>query len=167
MLLGVLLAAAASARGVIMPPEQFLAAAFDGNVPPVSKLWITKPLAEEIRAILGRDLGVLRLPYRGRGHRTAWILEEIGKEKPITVGIAVERGRIASVQVLVYRESRGGEVQYPWFTRQFDGATLTPEHRLDRHIDGITGATLSVRALDRLARLALLLHAHSDFAEHG
>jgi hypothetical protein len=32
-------------------------------------------------------------------------------------------------------------------------------HELDRNIDGISGATLSVRALTRLARVALLLDA--------
>jgi Na+-transporting NADH:ubiquinone oxidoreductase subunit NqrC len=30
--------------------------------------------------------------------------------------------------------------------------------RLDRHIDGISGATLSVNAINKLSRLALYLH---------
>jgi hypothetical protein len=37
---------------------------------------------------------------------------------------------------------------------------LTNHFLLDRRINGITGATLSVHALTRLARLALLLHRH-------
>ena len=38
-----------------------------------------------------------------------------------------------------------------------DGATVDADYRLDRYIDGISGATLSVDALTRLGRLALYL----------
>ena len=40
--------------------------------------------------------------------------------------------------------------------------TLTTQ--LDRHIDGISGATLSVGAITRLASVALYLHGSSRFA---
>jgi hypothetical protein len=93
------------------------------------------------------------------------VLEEIGKTEPITTGIVVDQGAIARISVLIYRESRGWEVKYPFFTDQFKGATLTAMHELDRKIDGISGATLSVRALTRLARLALLLDAKVRSAE--
>jgi len=83
------------------------------------------------------------------------VLEEIGKEEPITAGFVVEGGRIKQARVLVYRESRGGEIRYPVFLKQYDGAALTADHYLDRSIDGISGATLSVRAMERMARLAL------------
>ncbi len=33
---------------------------------------------------------------------------------------------------------------------------------LDRHIDGISGATLSVNAMKKMARLALLLHQETE-----
>jgi hypothetical protein len=99
----------------------------------------------------------VRVRYWARGARTAWILEEIGKTQPITTGIVVDQGAIARIAVLVYRESHGWEVRYPFFTTQFKGATLSGTHQLDRSIDGISGATLSVRALTRLARVALLL----------
>ena len=59
--------------------------------------------------------------------------------------------------MLVYRESRGDEVRYPRFTGQFTGAGLNSRQELDRGIDVISGATLSVNALTRLARLALYL----------
>ena len=45
-----------------------------------------------------------------------------------------------------------------FFTDQFNEIGLTGELDLDRGIDGISGATLSVRALKKLARLALYLH---------
>jgi hypothetical protein len=47
-------------------------------------------------------------------------------------------------------------VRHAFFTRQFDQAQLE-NGKLDRSIDGITGATLSVEALQRAARLALWL----------
>jgi uncharacterized protein with FMN-binding domain len=95
--------------------------------------------------------------YWTRDHRSAWILEEIGKEQPITTGIVVQGGRIERIKVLIFRESPGWEVRHDFFTEQFKAAGLTEKHGLDRHIDGISGATLSVRALTRLARLALFL----------
>jgi hypothetical protein len=60
--------------------------------------------------------------------------------------------------VLIFRESRGWEVRHDFFTDQFKGVTLNDDRELDLPIDNISGATLSVRALTRLARLALYLH---------
>ena len=61
------------------------------------------------------------------------------------------------MKVLVFRESRGGEVHRDAFTRQYDAAALGEDSRLDRNIDGITGATMSVNAVNLQVRLALLL----------
>mgnify|MGYP006166842787 CR=1 FL=1 len=149
------------AKDVYQQPTDFLAESFDNEVPDSERLWITKPMKSAIREILGRDLGQLRVRYWKRDDRTAWILEEIGKERPITTGLVVDGGEVAKLRVLIYRESRGWEVRYPAFTDQFNGATLADHFLLDRRIDGISGATLSVNALTRLARLALLLHTHA------
>jgi hypothetical protein len=151
-----------SADDIYQPPSQFLAEIFTESVPDGKRLWLTKPLQLEIRKIMGRDLGHLRLRYWQTGDRTAWILDEIGKEQPITTGLVVEKGQIADLRVLIYRESRGWEVRYPAFTEQFKGATLNRHFLLDRRIDGISGATMSVNALKRLARLALLLHRYAN-----
>jgi len=126
--------------------------------PAADTLWLTRELRPAVRSIMEHDYPAARLRYWRAGLRTAWVLEEIGKEMPITVGIAVDNDAVERVRVLVYRESRGWEVQNPAFTAQFAGARLTPRQDLDRTIDGISGATLSVRALNRLTRLALLLH---------
>lgn len=162
LLMGVM--AAAAARTVYQQPAQFISDVFGGDPPDPQVLWITKDLRGGVRDIMGHGLGVLRVRFWGRDHRTAWILEETGKEQPITVGIVVQDGRIARLKVLIYRESRGAEVRHPFFTEQFTGAGLE-DHRLDRRIDGISGATLSVRALTKLARLALYLHQHTEFAD--
>ena len=84
-------------------------------------------------------------------------MEEIGKERPITIGVVVVDDTIQSVSVLAFLESRGWEVRYPFFTDQFSGARLDETQQLSSHIDGITGATLSVRAVTNVARLALYL----------
>lgn len=152
-------AANATAADVYLEPEKFLSEAFDGNVPKPSVLWIAGDTRDAVEKILGHSAGALRVRYWARGKRSAWILEEIGKTEPITTGIVVDNGAIARVNVLVYRESRGWEVRYPFFTDQFKGATLTAMNELDNNINGISGATLSVRALTRLARIALLLDA--------
>jgi len=144
---------------VYLPPEQFLAETFDGKVPKPEAVWIKGETREAVEKILGHRAGMLRVRYWMQGTRTAWILEEIGKTEPITTGIVVDRGAIAQIVVLAYRESRGWEVRYPFFTDQFKGAELAAGDELDRTIDGISGATLSVRALTRLARVALLLDA--------
>ena len=144
---------------VYLAPEAFLADAFGGAAPKARKFWIKREHRAVIDEILGHGLGALRVSYWRAGLRTAWILEEIGKVKPITTGFVVEDGAIARIRVLVYRESRGWEVRHDFFTAQFEGARLEDGLRLDRRIDGISGATLSVRALTRLARLALWLHA--------
>lgn len=155
LLLG--LAPTLSARGVYQTPEAFLAEAFDGNPPKPAVIWLTGEKRKVVTEILQHRPDRLRVRYWARDGRSAWILEEIGKEKPITVGIVIENGRITRIRVLIFRESRGDEVRHAFFTRQFDQAGLAPGHRLDRPIDGISGATLSVRALTKLARVALYL----------
>jgi hypothetical protein len=151
------LASSASAADTSTATEDFLRDTFS-SPPAAHDLWLTGGLRPVVRDILHHDYPLAQVKYWRLGTRSAWVLDEIGKERPITVGIVIDHDRIERVRVLVYRESRGWEVQSPRFTAQFDGAGLEAETQLDRTIDGISGATLSVRALHRLARLALLLH---------
>ena len=128
-----------------------------GALPQPKLLWLTKTAQAEIAGILGHAPTQLRQRYWSDGIKSVWVLDEIGKEEPITAGFVITNGRIDHVRVLVYRESRGSEVRYPSFLRQFKEATLTSGARLSQSIDGISGATLSVSALERLARVALYL----------
>jgi hypothetical protein len=144
-------------RGVFLEPSTFLQHAFSQNPEPKT-LWLNNDSRPAAEAIAGHNLP-LRTRYYQQGQRTAWILEEIGKELPITLGIVVENEQVVALRVLEYREVRGGEVRYDFFTQQFVGAHLTAKEReLNKNIDGIAGATLSVRALKKTARLALYLH---------
>ena len=158
----------AYAERIYQQPDAFVAESFAGKPPAPTVLWLTGNIKAEVRAILDHDYPALRLRYWGQDNRSVWVLEEIGKESPITVGIVVENNRIAQMRVLVFRESRGWEVESPAFIRQYLGAALKPAAdsktvQLDRNIDGISGATLSVRALSKLSRLALLLHRHTPY----
>lgn len=158
----------AHAERVYQQPDAFVAEAFGGSAPAPAVLWLTGDLKAEVRAILDHDYPALRLRYWGQDKRSVWVLDEIGKESPITVGIVVDDNRIAQMRVLVFRESRGWEVESPAFIRQYLGAALKLQDgnkapQLDRGIDGISGATLSVRALSKLSRLALLLHRHTPY----
>ncbi|MEW5756688.1 MAG: FMN-binding protein [Pseudomonadota bacterium] len=146
------------AESVYQTPESFLADAFNNQPPAPEMLWLTEETKATIERILGHRYASLRIRYWRQGERSAWILEEIGKERPITIGFVVNNDTLEKVRVLVFRESRGDEVRHPFFTTQFTGAALRADLALDRPIDGITGATLSVRALIKTARLALYLH---------
>lgn len=161
------LTSTASGKGVYQEPADFVSEAFGGEPPTPRVIWITKDLQPLIESILGHPYGALRVRYWERDGRTAWVLEEIGKEQPITLGVVIDQNRIEQVRVLIFRESRGDEVRHAFFTDQFVGARLTPEGQLDRSIDGISGATLSTRALTKLARVALVLHQHRNGVAHG
>lgn len=141
--------------------DEFLAAAFTGSAPEQGTLWMTEGLREGIEAVLGHRFAMLRVRYWYDGDTTAWILDEIGKEEPITIGVTVTGDAVEMVRVLEFRESRGFEIRYPFFTDQFDGARLRDDRTIDKHIDGITGATLSVRAVNSVVKMALMLHEES------
>lgn len=157
-----------AANAVYQSQEQFLLRTFGAHPPDSDTLWVVDEVEEAARIILGHRFGQLRVRYWRRDDRSAWILEEIGKVKPITFGVVIENDHIADISVMTYRESRGGEVRLPFFTRQFQGLSLLVEqlgwpdkrssYRLSNTVDGISGATLSVRAMTRVAQLALYFH---------
>ena len=157
-LLAVFAPAIAHSGGLYQTPEAFLAEIFKGTPPPPQVVWLRGETRETADEIMGHRYPGLRIRYWSKERRSAWILDEIGKERPITTGLVINGNAIELIRVLEYRESRGGEVRHPFFTDQFSGASLTDKYKIDRHIDGISGATLSVRALEKLARLALYLH---------
>ena len=135
--------------------QAFLQQAFGETSPQVKTLWLKNDLKPAVSEILGHPYPGLRVRYWVNDQRSAWVLEEIGKERPITIGVILDGGQIHEVSILAFRESRGWEVKYPFFTDQFKGLSLTEEQQLSDHIDGVTGATLSVRAVTKVARLAL------------
>ena len=160
--LALALVATASRGEVYQEPAAFIAEVF-GSLPAPKVLWLTKDLQAQAAGILGHPPAQLRQRYWSDARRSVWILEETGKEELITAGFVIADGHIDHVRVLVYRESRGQEVRQSSFLKQFKDAKLARGDRLDRDIDGIVGATLSVGAMERMARLALLF----DRLSHG
>jgi len=144
-----------AAEKVYEKPSEFLARNF-GSVPKARVIELSRKQQDFIKKVLGHEYESKRIRYWKAGDKTAWILNEVGKTEPITTGFLVHDGRIAEMQVLIYRESHGWEVSKPFFTKQFEGARLK-DGRVDREIDGIVGATLSVRALTKLSAVSLYL----------
>ena len=149
-----------SAKGVYLEPEAFLSNVFDQATPEASRLLVKGNVKKDIKNILGHRYKSIRIPYWQKGGRTVWILEEIGKELPITAAFAISDNKIEDFKVLIFRESRGWEIRHDFFTEQFYGAHLLPKKKLSHHIDNITGATMSVDAMKKLSRMALYLHEH-------
>ena len=150
-----------------MTPEAFLAESFSPAQPLIESLWLTDDIRDNAKQILNHAYPGLRIRYwhvsdeggEEGSQRTAWIMNEVGKTRPITIGITIVGDQIERVRILEFRESRGGEVRMDFFTRQFIGLSLQPpKSQLSENIDGITGATLSVKAVKKAARFALYLH---------
>lgn len=150
-----LIACAHGEERVYKQPSEFIKSAFGGKIPNTSVMKISGEVKSRAKAIMAHNYRESRVRFWKQGNRTVWILEEIGKTQPITTGFLVENGRIKSVEILIYRESHGWEVSKPFFTKQFSNATLKSGDQLSTEIRNIAGATLSVRALTKLGRLAL------------
>ena len=149
--------AAIAQSSVYQSKAEFLSESLGTDKPQSDVIWFDNELRSIATKILGHPPGLMRMRYWHDGARTAWIVDEVGKEKPITLGIVIQNGEIQRMSVLQFRESRGWEIRYPFFTQQFDGVRLDKNDKLNERIDGITGATLSVRAATRSANLALVL----------
>ncbi|NQY87293.1 MAG: FMN-binding protein [Colwellia sp.] len=148
-----------AAKGVYQTPTVFISYSFAEVTPQAKVLWLTKEDKAVVAEILQHKYNRMRIRYWQVDNETVWILNEIGKEKPITIGVHIINNYIKHFKVLTFRESRGDEVRHEFFSQQFINATLNKDNRLSQSVDGITGATLSVRATTKVARLALWLNA--------
>ncbi len=91
------------------------------------------------------------------GRTLGWVIvdEVIGKHEFITyaTGISAD-GHVVGVEIMTYRESKGGQVRDPRWRARFRGKTLADPFKLDRDIPNISGATLSSRNItDGVKRL--------------
>lgn len=137
-------------------PEAFLAEVFGAAVPPPQVLEVNGrvQLAGQIAPLPGR------LRYWRANGRTVWIFDELGKEgyQPTTCGFVVKDKAIEQARVLIYRESRGEQVGESSFLQQLVGARSTGSG-IDRPVSNISGATYSVKMMQRMAAMALALDA--------
>lgn len=140
--------------------QEFLVKAFGKELPAIQMLTFKPTEKRELETILQHPLTFQRLRYWQRGDDSVWILDEIGKHKPITAGFWLQKGFIKEARVLVFRENRGWEIKHPRFLVQYAGLYQVNNNQLSAQIDGISGATLSVRAMNKMARMALYLDKH-------
>jgi len=112
---------------------------------------------------LDRKIEVRRYPYLEIHNAQGivgllFMFDVIGQSQPITFAVGVTPdGVLKDVQVMVYREPQGGEIQEKRFRNQFAGKRLSDPIALGKDIDAISGATISSRSASYAARKALAL----------
>lgn len=123
-------------------------------------------LSKEQKSLLEKKLG-RRLSEEGFQVRRGWrngkflgdavVTEETGLFKKITFIVHIRPdGKVGQAAVMTYREPRGMEVRRSRFLKQYKGKSPEDPIALNRDIVGITGATLSARALS--AGVKKILH---------
>lgn len=92
-----------AAQSVYQSPADFVTQALGDQSKGQAKakvFWFNAEQRQVIEEILAHDFRPLRTRYWQQGDDTVWILEEIGKEAPITVGIQVRHGRFIAPRCL-------------------------------------------------------------------
>ena len=82
------------------------------------------------------------------GKPLGWFIVDdvIGKHEYITYGCALSpEGKVIGIEILVYRETHGGQVRDAAWRQVFVGKTLKDKFELDNDVPNISGATLSSR----------------------
>ena len=146
-----------TAEIVYQTPEDFIANNLVANYSKKS-IWLSKSQKEIVK-------NILQIPYtqsryyvwQDAKENQAFIISYVAKNKPFTMGFIVHKQKIIYSKILIYREIHGGQVANKYFLQQFDASYLNDDLTLSTNIDGITGASLSVAATKRMARLALYL----------
>ena len=128
-------------------------------------LAVTGEVSRLCRETTGSPVPSLLSYYHSPSNGTLWVLTARGKHGPITGAFVVQGSRIRSSRILEDRERRGRGIRGKRYLRQFEGVGLRAGERLDRRVDGITGATVSSRAVEKMALLALRLEAGAKTAK--
>lgn len=109
---------------------------------------------------------VLAYDAAGKFLGYAVVTEERGKYRPITFIVGIDpHFRVAKVAIMAYREDRGGEVRTPRFLYQYRGKTADDPIRTNADILNISGATISVRAIN--AGVKRVLYLVTDHYRHA
>jgi FAD:protein FMN transferase len=124
----------------------------------------TEEFREKLKAALGRVTPTVWEPqyvtFVARQNDQivgyAIVIDEIGKVNPFTLMVSTTPDfRVRDVAVMVYRETRGGEITQKRFLAQYKGKGSSDPLLLNRDIVGISGATLSVQGANRAVHKAL------------
>lgn len=90
-----------------------------------------------------------------------WVIvdEVIGKHEFITYATAISPdGHVLGIEILSYRESKGGQVRDPKWRKAFRGKTVQDQFKLNKDIPNISGATLSCRNITDGVKRLLVIH---------
>lgn len=133
-------------------PEVFLEEVFGGEVPVAQSVAVGGVPVQLIQPLPAR------MRYWRANGKTVWIFDELGKDGylPTTCAFVVKDASIERAKVLIYRESRGEQIGQPSFLQQLTGAKAAGAG-IDKPVDNISGATYSVKMMQRMARTALAL----------
>ncbi len=94
------------------------------------------------------------------------VTQELGKFYPMTFMVAVTLDlRVKGVRMLIYRETHGGDVKRTRFLYQYRGKTIDDPIRINRDIISISGATMSVNAMNRGVKKVLFILNYVTLAE--
>ena len=86
----------------------------------------------------------------------AEVVNSKGKDRPITYLVATDSAdALRDVDILVYREPRGGEVAYEPWRKQFRGKSAADPLQVGKDIRNVSGATISAHSVTRGVRRAL------------
>ena len=140
----------------------FLNKVFNNQIPKKERIIVKGEYKEKIKSIMGNKYKKRMFSYWRNNTEQIWILNSIGKYKPITAAFITNNCKVKSSHVLVYREQHGYEIKYPAFLLQFKETEMDKTLKLNTKIDNISGATLSVNSMKRMARTALLLSKLSN-----
>lgn len=84
--------------------------------------------------------------------------DEKGQHMPITFGFLFDLdGRVKDTEVMTYREPYGDEIRDRRFLAQLVGKSTADALKPGVDVDGVTGATISVRSTTVAVRRALVL----------
>lgn len=164
-LLAVLAGASAPAgAAVLQTKEAALAAAWPGAEVEPLREYLSEEEAKRVNEAAGTPLDSRAvLAWRGlrdgRPVGTAYLDRHLVRTLPETVLVFVSpAGAVERIEILTFDEPRDYLPPERWLA-QFDGRSLEPGLRLKRDIRGITGATLSGRAVTDSVRRILAVHA--------
>ena len=158
-----LLAAAPASAVVLQSHEAALAEAWPGAELSKLREFLTEEEAARVEEQAGTALEsrvVLAWQARqgGRLLGTAYLDRHLVRTLPETVLVFVEPdGAVKKIEILTFDEPRDYLPPERWLA-QFEGRALAPELQLKRDIRGITGATLSGRAVTDSVRRLLAVH---------
>ncbi len=118
---------------------------------------------EQVKAVSAKSGVRLRAPdvrvWRASTGGWFFVDEVLGKHEFITYAVGLDaKGAVCGVEILVYKESYGQQVQNPKWRAQFTGKTAASPLKLDEDIQNISGATLSSRHVMEGVKRILAIH---------